>query len=175
MEADVIVALLLLCLFRGGGCDSRLTALSDAESSSVEPWYYSTFRELQLRISTIPTLKSTEVVGNLLAACWLLVGCLLAACSEVSVWEILNCDRTRSKKCLVVGFIHAEPLQQMEGMVTACVEGEPVRWRFRQQQNFFAIWSKMVRLDPTMMVSTEPKRRPTSMRVSRRQLRFWAQ
>jgi hypothetical protein len=31
----------------------------------------------------------------------------------------------------------------------------------------FAIWSKMVRLDPTVMVSTEPKRRPTSMRVSR--------
>jgi hypothetical protein len=30
----------------------------------------------------------------LLAACWLLVGCLLAACSEVLVWEILNCDRT---------------------------------------------------------------------------------
>jgi len=62
--------------FRGGGCDSRLTALSDAERSSVEPQYYSTYRELQLRISTIPTLKSTEVVGNLLAACWLLVGCL---------------------------------------------------------------------------------------------------
>ena len=39
----------------------------------------------------------------------------------------------------------------------------------------FAIWSKMVRLDSTMMVSTEPKRRPTSMRVSRRRLRFWAQ
>ena len=37
-------------------------------------------------------LKSTEVVG----ACWLLVGCLLAACSEVLVWEILNCDRTHS-------------------------------------------------------------------------------
>jgi len=76
MEADVIVALLLLCLFRGGGCDSGLTALSDAKRSSVEPQYYSTYRELQLRISTIPTIKSTEVVGNLLAACWLLVGCL---------------------------------------------------------------------------------------------------
>jgi len=34
-----------------------------------------------------------------LAACWLLVGCLLAACSEVPVWEILNCDRTRSRGC----------------------------------------------------------------------------
>jgi hypothetical protein len=82
-------------IFRGGGCDSRPTALSDAESSSVEPWYYSTYRELPLRISTIPMLKSTEVVGNLLAACWLLVGCLSAACSEVPVWGILNCDRTR--------------------------------------------------------------------------------
>ena len=67
-------------------------ALSDADGSSVEPRYYSTYRELQLRISTIPTLKSTEVVGCLLAACWLLVGCLLAACSEVPVWEILNSD-----------------------------------------------------------------------------------
>ena len=57
-------------------CDSRLTALSDAERSSVEPQYYSTYRELQLRISTIPTLKSTELVGCLLAACRLLVGCL---------------------------------------------------------------------------------------------------
>ncbi len=64
-------------------------ALSDAESSSVEPRYYSTYRELQIRISSIPTLKSTEVVGCLWAACWLLVGC-------VPVWEILNCDRTRS-------------------------------------------------------------------------------
>ncbi len=45
--------------------DSRLTALSDAKRSSVEPQYYSTYRELQLRISTIPTFKSTEVVGNL--------------------------------------------------------------------------------------------------------------
>ena len=42
-------------------------------------------------------------------------------------------------------------------------------------KKFFAIWSKMVRLNPTMMVSTEPKRRPTSMRVSRRRLWFWAQ
>ena len=29
-------------------------------------------------------------------SCWELVGCLFAACSEVQVWEILNCDRTRS-------------------------------------------------------------------------------
>ena len=39
--------------------------------------------------------------------------------------------------------IHAKTLRQMEGMVAACVEGEP--------------WSKMVRLDPSMMVSTAPK------------------
>ena len=42
-------------------------------------------------------------------------------------------------------------------------------------KKIFAIWSKIVRLDPTMMVSTEPKMRLTSMRVSRRRLRFWAQ
>ena len=45
---------------------------------SVEPWYYSTYRELQLRIFTIPTLKSREVVGNLLAACSL-VRCLFGS------------------------------------------------------------------------------------------------
>ena len=41
-----------------GGCYSRLTALSDAESSSVEPQYYSTYGELHIRFSNIPTLKS---------------------------------------------------------------------------------------------------------------------
>jgi hypothetical protein len=73
-----------MVIFRGGGCDSRLTALSDAERSSVEPQYYSTYRELQLRISTTPTLKSTEVIGSLLAACWLPV--------LSPGWEILVCD-----------------------------------------------------------------------------------
>ncbi len=38
-----------------------------------------------------------------------------------------------------------------------------------------AMWSKMVRLDPTMMVSTEPKWRAPSIRASRRRLPLWAQ
>ncbi len=42
-----------------------------------------------------------------------------------------------NKKRFVVGIVHAEPLWQMEGMVTACVEGEPVWWRIRQQQEEF--------------------------------------
>jgi hypothetical protein len=45
----------------------------------------------------------------------------------------------------------------MECMVTACVEGEPVRWRIRQQQEEFCyLVQNGTRLDPTMMVSTAP-------------------
>jgi hypothetical protein len=36
-----------------------------------------------------------------------------------------------------------------------------------------AMWSKMVRLDPTMMFSTAPKWCTPSIRVSRRQLPLW--
>jgi hypothetical protein len=39
-----------------------------------------------------------------------------------------------NKQCLVVVVLYAESFGQMECMVTACVEGEPVRWRIRQQQ-----------------------------------------
>ncbi len=38
-----------------------------------------------------------------------------------------------------------------------------------------AIWSKVVRLDTTMMVSTEPKWCAPSIRASRRCLLLWAQ
>ena len=74
MEADVIVALLLLYLFRGGGCDSRLTALSDAKRSSVEPQYYSTYREITAKDFYYSYVKKHRT-------CWLLVRCLFAACS----------------------------------------------------------------------------------------------
>jgi hypothetical protein len=41
------------------------------------------------------------------------------------------------KQCLVVAVFHAESFGQMECMVTACVEGELVGWRIRQQQEEF--------------------------------------
>jgi len=69
--------------------DSRLTALSDAKRSSVEPQYYSTYRELQLRILYYSYVKKHR-------SCWELVRSLLATCSKVLVWEILNCYRTHS-------------------------------------------------------------------------------
>ena len=73
MEADVIVALLLL-FYSGGGCDSRLTALSDAKRSSVEPQYYSTYREITAKDFYYSYVKKHRT-------CWLLVRCLFAACS----------------------------------------------------------------------------------------------
>jgi hypothetical protein len=74
---------------KGKEGDSCLTALSDAKRSSVEPQYYSTYRELQLRILYYSNLKNHR-------SCWELVGSLLATCSKVLVWEILNCYRTCS-------------------------------------------------------------------------------
>ena len=68
--------------------------LSDTKISSVEPQQYSTYGESHFRIYTILTYKNTEVVGNLLGACLEPVGNLLQ--SKVLVWEILNCNRTRS-------------------------------------------------------------------------------
>ena len=35
----------------------------------------------------------------------------------------------------------------MEGMITACVEGEPVRWRIRRSKKNFAIWTKTFKFD----------------------------
>ena len=46
----------------------ELQAYSDAQRSFVETQYHSTYEKLHFRISTIPTLKSTEVVGNSLGA-----------------------------------------------------------------------------------------------------------
>ena len=42
-----------------------------------------------------------------------------------------------NKQCLVVIVFYSDSFGQMECMVTACVEGEPVRWRIRQQQEEF--------------------------------------
>jgi hypothetical protein len=67
----------------------ELQAYSDAQRSSVEPHNYSTYRELQLRIFYYSYAKKHK-------SCWELVGSLFATCSEVRVWEILNCDRIRS-------------------------------------------------------------------------------
>jgi hypothetical protein len=69
--------------------NSRLTALSNAERSSVEPQYYSTYRELQLKISYYSYIKKHR-------SRWELVRSLLATCSKVLIWEILNCYWTRS-------------------------------------------------------------------------------
>jgi hypothetical protein len=67
----------------------ELQAYSDAQRSSVEPHNYSTYRELQLRIFYYSYAKNHK-------SRWELVGSLLATCSEVRVWEILNCDQTCS-------------------------------------------------------------------------------
>jgi hypothetical protein len=47
-----------------------------------------------------------------------------------------------NKQCLVVVLFHAKSFGQMECMVTACVEGEPVRWRIRQQQEILLFGPK---------------------------------
>jgi hypothetical protein len=51
-----------------------------------------------------------------------------------------------NKQCLVVVVFHAESFGPMECMVTACVEGELVQWRVRQQQEEFRYLVQNVRI-----------------------------
>ena len=78
-----------------------------------------------------------------------------------------------NKQCLVVAVFHAESFGQMKCMVTACVEGEPVRWRIRQQQEEFCYLVQNGKIGPHHDGLYLAQMAQTSIVVLRRCLPLW--